>query len=210
MNKKHYIIFDYVTLGKDVLIGEYSVIGRMPTPVPSTKKILSLPDPAVFIDDESVLCSSVVIYASVKIGKRVLIADHSSVFCNVTIGNDVIIGRNVSINSETTIGNNSRISSNTHVTGRCCIGERVFVGVGVSMANDSQFGRKGYNEDCKGPTIEDDVCVGTGAILTPGVRIGKGSVVAAGSVVKRDVPDNMVVSGFPARIVGPADILFNR
>lgn len=48
-------------------------------------------------------------------------------------------------------------------------------------------------------TVQDDVWIGGGAILLPGVTIGKGSVIAAGSVVTRDVPPGTVVAGNPAR-----------
>lgn len=51
----------------------------------------------------------------------------------------------------------------------------------------------------KGIHIEDDVWLGANAIITDGVRIGKGSVVAAGSVVTRDVPPHTVVAGVPAK-----------
>jgi len=49
--------------------------------------------------------------------------------------------------------------------------------------------------------IEDDVWIGMGAVILKGVRIGKGSVVAAGAIVTRDVPPNSVVAGNPATVV---------
>lgn len=50
-------------------------------------------------------------------------------------------------------------------------------------------------------TIEDNVWIGGGAILLPGVTIGKGSVVGAGSVVTRDVPQYCVAVGNPCRVI---------
>lgn len=205
----NFCIYENVRYAPDVTFGEFCVVGRMPKPVKSIKKDLVLDEDMVTIGEGSVLCPHVVVYAGVKIGERVLIGDHSSVFCRVSIGNDVLISRNVTINSDVTIGDHSRIMDNSHVTGRCVIGTNVFISVGVSMANDSFFGMQGYNEKCRGPLIEDDSCIGAGAVLLPNVRIGKGSVVAAGSVVKKNVPNGMIVSGNPARIVGPVEILFN-
>lgn len=49
--------------------------------------------------------------------------------------------------------------------------------------------------------IEDDVWIGMGAVILKGVRIGKGSIVAAGAIVTRDVPPNSIVAGNPATIV---------
>ena len=49
--------------------------------------------------------------------------------------------------------------------------------------------------------IEDDVWVGHGAVILKGIRIGSGSIIAAGAVVTRDVPANMIVGGVPARVI---------
>ncbi|MEW2074295.1 sugar O-acetyltransferase [Streptomyces sp. NPDC012403] len=51
--------------------------------------------------------------------------------------------------------------------------------------------------------IEDDVWVGAGAVILPGVTVGRGSVVGAGSVVTADVPPMTVVAGTPARVLRP-------
>ena len=54
-------------------------------------------------------------------------------------------------------------------------------------------------------TVEDRVWIGAGAIILPGVTIGEGAMVAAGSVVTRDVPPRMVVAGNPARVIRSVD-----
>ncbi|MDU1686161.1 MAG: DapH/DapD/GlmU-related protein, partial [Clostridium perfringens] len=53
--------------------------------------------------------------------------------------------------------------------------------------------------------IEDDVLIGANAVILEGVKIGKGSVVAAGSVVVEDVPAGVVVAGTPAKIIKSVD-----
>jgi acetyltransferase-like isoleucine patch superfamily enzyme len=53
----------------------------------------------------------------------------------------------------------------------------------------------------EGISVEDDVWIGSGAIITDGVTVGKGSVVAAGAVVTKDVPPHTVVAGSPARVI---------
>jgi acetyltransferase-like isoleucine patch superfamily enzyme len=208
MSASYCRILENVQYAPSVRFGDFCVIGIMPMPVNSIKKDLTLAKATVFIGDDSVICPHVTIYAGVKIGKRVLIGDSSSIFCRVVVDDDVIISRNVTINSDVSIGKNTRIMDNTHITGRCVIGDNVFISVGVSMTNDSRFGRSGYSEDCQGPTIEENVCIGAGAVLLPGVHIGRNSVVAAGSVVKKNVPEGMIVAGNPARIVGTAEMLF--
>jgi acetyltransferase-like isoleucine patch superfamily enzyme len=59
--------------------------------------------------------------------------------------------------------------------------------------------------EAKPVIIEDNVWVGFGAAILKGIRIGRGAIVGAGSVVTRDVPACTFVAGNPARVVGPAD-----
>jgi acetyltransferase-like isoleucine patch superfamily enzyme len=68
---------------------------------------------------------------------------------------------------------------------------------------DQPFVEQGITAE--GIQIEDDVWIGSGAIITDGVCIGKGAVVAAGSVVTQDVPTHSVVAGVPARIIRNID-----
>lgn len=53
--------------------------------------------------------------------------------------------------------------------------------------------------------VEDEVWIGAGAIITPGVTIGRGAVVGAGAVVTRDVPPRTFVGGVPARVIRTID-----
>ena len=88
------------------------------------------------------------------------------------------------------------------------IGDHVMVGpqVGIYTAThplDFRLRRPGpdYGEYGKPVTIGDDVWIGGHAVINPGVTIGSRSVVASGAVVTKDVPDNVVVGGNPARII---------
>jgi len=77
------------------------------------------------------------------------------------------------------------------------IGNNVMLGVGCMLF--AHFRPKGEKQ---GIVIEDDAFIGPGAIITQNVRIGKGVVVAAGSVVSKDVPPYTFVGGVPARPIG--------
>ena len=90
------------------------------------------------------------------------------------------------------------------------IGSGVFIGPGVIITNDKY--PKAVNSDLtlKSPedwiqsrvTVNDGASIGAGAILVAPVTIGKWAMVGAGSVVTKNVPDNCLVVGNPARIVG--------
>ncbi|AIF53722.1 acyltransferase [Pelosinus sp. UFO1] len=194
------IVYQNVELGNNVLVGEHSVVGRIPTATATMVKQLPNIAPTV-IEKETTLCANVIVYTNVSIGKDCLIGDNSSIFTDVQIGDKVLISRNVTVNSETTIGNHTRIMDNSHITGRTKIGSHVFISAGVLTANDSFFGKFGFSEEYRGPTIEDYVSIGVGAIILPDVTIGKGSIVAAGSVVNMDIPPGVMCAGNPAKIM---------
>ena len=130
-----------------------------------------------------------------KLGDRVRIRTGTILFGSeehiLTIGNDVYINARCVIH-----GGSARIK----------IGNNVTLAVGVvihsdSGPNTSPLLQKNYPIVAKPVTIEDDVWIGDYAVILPGVRIGKGSVVGAHSVVKSDVAPGTVVAGQPARFI---------
>ncbi|MDZ4803764.1 MAG: hypothetical protein SGI90_02725, partial [Candidatus Eisenbacteria bacterium] len=65
-----------------------------------------------------------------------------------------------------------------------------------------------HYKECKGgAVVEDLVKIGAGVVVLPGVRIGRGALIGAGSVVVADVPAGMVVAGNPARVIKKVDEL---
>lgn len=194
------IVYENAELGDRVLVGEHSVVGRVPTISSMMRKEISHKLNTVILDD-TILCANVIVYSNVCIGTGCLIGDNSSIFTDVMIGDHVLISRNITINSEVVIGNNTRIMDNSHITGRVKIGSNVFISAGVVMANDNFFGKLGYSKEMSGPVIEDFVSVGLGAMLLPNVHIGRGSIIASGSVVNTDIPENVVCGGNPAQVL---------
>ncbi|KKH16919.1 acyltransferase [Methanosarcina mazei] len=105
------------------------------------------------------------------------------------------------------IGNNSGLGINSIVE-KATIGNNVMMGRDVIiMSNSHKY------EDCNVPMIfqgikpvkeviiGDDVWIGHRVIILPGVKIGKGSIIGAGAVVTKDVPDYAIVGGVPAKII---------
>ena len=93
---------------------------------------------------------------------------------------------------------------------RVTIGDRVAIAERVTLviSSNPNFSRIRHSmKDLHGYiTIENDAWLGTGCIIFPDVRIGKGAVVGAGSVVTKDVPDYTVVAGIPAKPIKKIDI----
>jgi maltose O-acetyltransferase len=99
---------------------------------------------------------------------------------------------------------------NDGYSGLVRIGNRVSIATNVTLVadsnpNNSRLGAEPYVRERLIKTapvvIEDDVWLGTNAVVLPGVRVGRGAVVGAGAVVTRDVPPFVVVAGAPARVI---------
>ena len=128
-----------------------------------------------------------------------------------TIGHECTIGPFVEIQRGATVGSKCKVSSHTFICEGVTIGDRCFIGHGVVFTNDKNpratnaYGKPQTTDDWTMiPTvIEDDVSIGSGATVLPGITIGRGAMVGAGATVTRDVPPFTLVVGTPAKKVGP-------
>src|SRR4051812_1227833 len=109
--------------------------------------------------------------------------------------------------SQVRLGDRSGIGINCRLHGPVTIGRDVMMGPDVViLALSHRFDERepmigqGYDEP-REVVIGNDVWIGTRAIILPGIRIGDGAIVGAGSVVTRDVPTRAIVGGNPARII---------
>lgn len=158
----------------------------------------------------------------ISIGRVVTIGDYVEINAlskrGVFIGNNVFIGRNSIIECTGVIrelgeglkiGNNVGIAQNAfiQVRGFVEIGSNVMFGPGVSIFSENHTFREldklliEQPTDRKGVKIENNVWVGANVIILDGVKIGNGAVIAAGSVVTKDVPPFTIVAGVPARVI---------
>jgi acetyltransferase-like isoleucine patch superfamily enzyme len=104
------------------------------------------------------------------------------------------------------IGRNSNISLRAKIDtrrGKIIIGENCYITYGcVILSHDATAKRIDPNDDGSGTVIiEDNVFIGVNSVVLRNVRIGRNSIIGAGSVVTQDVPPNVVVAGNPARIL---------
>src|SRR5947208_2847460 len=143
--------------------------------------------------------SGTVIYAGVQLGSRVQTGHGAMIRKNNVIGDRCSVGTHAVLEPGNRVGDDTRIHSQCfleHVT----LGRRVFLGPGVVFTDDPHPACPRYLECVLGATVEDDVSIGGNATILPGVRIGEGALVGAGSVVTRDVRPGTVVAGSPASL----------
>jgi acetyltransferase-like isoleucine patch superfamily enzyme len=133
-----------------------------------------------------------------RIGNFVFIRDHT------VIGKDCVIGSYVDIEGDVQIGDFVSLQSGCYLTRGVIIEDKVFCGPRIVTLNDKYmcYGRPPMEFVRQAPRILRAARIGGGSVLCPGITIGENAVVAAGSVITRDVPDRMMVLGNPARIVG--------
>jgi acetyltransferase-like isoleucine patch superfamily enzyme len=126
------------------------------------------------------------------------VTGHNIVVREMTaIGDDVLVRTNTVIDGYSTLGSNVSLQSNIYVPQYTTIEDRVFVGPCAVLTNDPYPVRT--ETDLVGPTLNSDVTVGANATVLPDVTVGRGSLVAAGSVVTEDVPPETLAVGTPAR-----------
>jgi len=131
-----------------------------------------------------------------KIGDNVRIWHYTYVGDDTEIGDNVRIGSLVHIDYDVKIGENTKIEGHAYIPPLSRIGKNVFIGPGAILTNDQYP----MCDKMTGVTIKDNAIIGARAVIKAGVTIGKNSVVAMGSIVERDVPENTVVMGSPATI----------
>lgn len=117
------------------------------------------------------------------------------------IGNNVYIGKYCTLQADIEMGNNIEIANTVGLIGKY---DHDYSKVGMNIKDAPWIGDDTYDFKGKGKKIiiEDDVWIGYGAIVFTGVRIKRGAIVAAGSVVTHDVSQYSIVAGNPAREIG--------
>ncbi len=139
-------------------------------------------------------------YDGVEIGNNFTLGKYAIIECTGVlrdVGNSLKIGDNVGINHYCFIG----------VRGSITIGDNVIFGPRVNVFSENHnfenldIPIKNQGVAKEDTVIGNDVWIGANVSIMPGVKVGNGCVIAAGSVVTKDIPDFSVVAGIPAKII---------
>jgi UDP-3-O-[3-hydroxymyristoyl] glucosamine N-acyltransferase len=197
----HAVIESYAVIGEGTEIFPFAYIGKVPKgPGPFPRKIAY--EQKVVIGENCSIGHASTIYYDAEIGPSCLIGDKASIREKVKIGESCIIGPLTNISWAVTIGKRTRVLNQSVVAGNCSIGDDCFISVNVSFTNDNYFGERGYDESfVQSAKLGNRVKVGAGVIFLPGICVGDGATIAAGSVVTKDVLADTIVLGQPARVI---------
>lgn len=140
----------------------------------------------------------------VKIGKDTKIWHFSHVMKGARIGANCSFGQNVNVGNNAVIGNNVRVQNNVSIYEGVMLEDDVFCGPSMVFTND--LTPRAF--DPKGPAgylktiVRRGASIGANATVVCGHKIGEYSIVGAGAVVTKDIPDYAIVVGNPAKQIG--------
>lgn len=201
------VIHPDTSVGEAVRIDDHATLGKRPMRAANSANTQEQELPALTIGDACIVGTGVVIYRGAAVETKVLMADLCTVRENVSIGRGTIVGRGVTVENFCTIGRYCKLESECYITAYSTLEDRVFVAPGVVTSNDNYVGRTAERfKHFKGVTVRKGGRIGAGSIILPGVVIGEDGLVAAGSVVTRDVPPRTIVRGSPARAWRPVPV----
>ena len=148
------------------------------------------------------------------IGEGTSIWNQCQIREGANIGKNCVLSKNVYIDHDVKIGDNCKIQNNVSVYFDAELEEGVFIGPHVCFTNDKiprainidgtpkGGGSDGSDWKIEKITIHKGAAIGANSTLLPGITIGKWAMIAAGSIVTKDVPDYALMVGTPAKCVG--------
>ena len=132
-------------------------------------------------------------------GTRIWQPEKSNIYGDGKIGKNCNIGALVEIRHPQ-IGDDCKIQAFVFIPEGVKIGDRVFIGPHVCFTNDKHPKATGEWELLE-TVVEDGANIGAGAVILPGITVGKGATVGAGAVVTKDVTPGCTVVGNPAKVL---------
>ena len=135
------------------------------------------------------------------IGENTYIWNNAQIRENAIIGKNCVISKDVYIDKNVIIGNNCKIQNSVQIYDGLIIENDVFIGPGVIFTNDYFPRADNLKWKIKKTIIKSGASIGANSTIICGVKIGKRAMVAAGSVVIKDIKDFELHAGNPAKLI---------
>lgn len=182
-----------VTVGEGSTVDASAVLGAAPRGTQQGEL-------ATTLGADCVVRAFTTLYAGSSFGDRLQTGMGAMVRERNVVGDDVSIGTNAVLEPGNRIGDRVRIHSGCFLE-LVTVEDDVFIGPNVTFADDPHPPCPAYEECVGGAVVRRGVAIGANATILPGVEIGEGALIGAGSVVVDDVPAGTVVVGNPAKPV---------
>ena len=137
------------------------------------------------------------IHPSVVFGENCTVWQFATICEGTVLGDHVVVGSNVWIGKNCIIGSYTRIQHGAFIPNGTIISKGVFIGPNVTLTDD-KHPRAGMPYIPKPPLLEEGCSIGAGAVILPGVKIGRNVMIGAGSVVTQDIQALHTAYGVPA------------
>ncbi len=190
------IVYSNVNIGNDVIIEDHCIIG-IETPNAKNK--------VTNIGSGSIIRAGTFIYQGNEIGKNFQSGN------KVNIREDNIIEDNVSVGTLSVIEHNTKICKGTRIHSQVFIPEfslleeNSWLGPNVVLTNAKYPKHRDAKMNLDGPKIRTNVKIGANSTILPGIEIGTGSLIGAGSVITKNVKDGEVIAGNPGKKIKNVD-----
>lgn len=192
------ILYDNVRISDGTIIGPGVIIGE---PTIEAYREDGYKNPATSIGRDCIIRSGTVIYAGCKLGPGTTTGHYAFLRERTVCGEKCSFGTFFTSDGDVTVGDRSRFHYYSHICKKAKIGDDVWLFPQVLLLNDPH---PPCGKCMEGPTLKNRVIIGSGATVVPGVTLGEGAIVAACSLVTKDVPAGMLAMGSPASIVKKA------
>lgn len=190
----HAVVYPGVQVGDDPTIDPWVILGYPASGAPAGLILR--------IGRGAIIRSHTVIYAGSVIGDEFRTGHGSLVRESNDIGDRVSIGSHSVIEHHVRLADGVRIHTGAFIPEFSVLEEGAWVGPHVAFTNATYPLARDAKRSLRGPHLMPGSKIGANATLLPGIVIGTGALVGAGSVVVRDVPDGTIVAGNPARVIG--------
>lgn len=196
------VIRSHVVIGDNCKILDGAILGKMPAKASMSATTGAARElPPLVIGKAVTVGAGCVIYRGSAIADFAFFGDIATVREDVSIGEGTIIGRGATVENKVAIGKKTKIESNAYITAFSNVGDYCFIAPCVVFSNDNYLGRtEERKKHFAGPIVKKGARIGAGAVILPGIVIEEDALVAAGSIVTKDVPSKKTVIGSPAKV----------